>query len=185
MATLWEQLCALPSNQVGEIVGGELHASPRPTPVQARVTSKLIAKLDGPFDSGVSGPGGWIQLREPELHLGGDVLVPDIAGWRRERMPFVPEELVAFELAPDWICEVLSGSSGGLDRGRKLPAYARERVRFAWVIEPVRRVLEVFELCGGEWLTVGAWEGAGKVRAVPFEAVELDLSGVWADIGQR
>ena len=125
LGTLWEQLCALPSNQVGEIVGGELSASPRPAGPYARVTSKLAGKLDGPFDGGVGGPGGWIILYEPELHLGDAVLVPDLAGWRRERMPYVAEELVAFEIAPDWICEVLSPSTSTLDRVRKMPVYAR------------------------------------------------------------
>lgn len=110
LGTLWEQLCALPSNQLGEIVGGKLFASPRPAGPHARVTSKLGGKLDGPFDGGEGGPGGWIILYEPELHLGDAVLVPDLAAWRRERMPYVAEEVVAFEIAPDWVCEVLSPS---------------------------------------------------------------------------
>jgi len=175
----------LPSNQVGEIVGGELFASPRPAGPHARVTSKLAGKLDGPFDGGDGGPGGWIILYEPELHLGDAVLVPDLAGWRRERMPFVPEELVAFEIAPDWICEVLSPSTGTLDRVRKMPVYAREGVPFAWLLEPIQRTLEVFQLQGQQWHTVGTWEGDVKVRAVPFDAIELDLSSLWADIRRR
>lgn len=120
LGSLWERLCALPSNQVGEIVGGDLYASPRPAGPHARVTSKLGARLDGPFDSGEGGPGGWIILDEPELHLGDAVLVPDLAGWRRERMPHVPEDLVAFELAPDWVCETLSPKTSTLDRVRLL-----------------------------------------------------------------
>ena len=185
LGALWEELCALPSNQVGEIVGGELFASPRPAGPHARVTSKLAGKLDGPFDGGDGGPGGWIILYEPELHLGDAVLVPDLAGWRRERMPFVPEELVAFEIAPDWICEVLSPSTGTLDRVRKMPVYAREGVPFAWLLEPIQRTLEVFQLQGQQWHTVGTWEGDVKVRAVPFDAIELDLSSLWADIRRR
>lgn len=96
---------------------------PRAETLNARVTSKLGARLDGPFDSG-DGPGGWILLDEPELHLGDAVLVPDLAGWRRERMPHVPEDLVAFELAPDWVCEALSPKTSTLDRVRKMPVYA-------------------------------------------------------------
>jgi Uma2 family endonuclease len=133
----------------------------------------------------VGGPGGWIILHEPELHLGDAVLVPDLAGWRRERMAYVPEELVAFDVAPDWICEVLSASTSTLDRVRKMPVYAREGVPFAWLLEPIQRTLEVFELHGQGWRTVGTWEGDVKVRAVPFEAVELDLSSLWADIRRR
>jgi Uma2 family endonuclease len=184
-STLWEQLCALSPNQVGEIVDGELFASPRPAGPHARVTSKLGGKLDGPFDAGEGGPGGWIILHEPELHLGDAVLVPDLAGWRRERMPYVAEDVVAFELAPDWVCEVLSPATGTLDRVRKLPTYAREGVQFAWLLEPIQRTLEVFQLQGAHWKTVGTWEGNARVRAVPFDAIELDLSGLWADIRRR
>jgi Uma2 family endonuclease len=180
--TLWEQLCALPENQIGEIVGGELHASPRPAGPHSRVASGLGVELGGPFDRGRGGPGGWIILDEPELHLGGDVLVPDLAGWRRERMPFVDEAAAAFELAPDWICEVLSPATGALDRVRKMPAYAREGVRFAWLVEPIQRTLEVFELTGDRWAAAGTYEGSAKVRAVPFDAIELELGVLWADI---
>lgn len=182
LGTLWEQLCALPPNQVGEIVGGELYASPRPAGPHSRVTSGLGIELGGPFDRGRGGPGGWIILDEPELHLGSDVLVPDLAGWRRERMPFVDEGAAAFELAPDWICEVLSPATGKLDRIRKMPAYAREQVRFAWLIEPIQRSLEVFELSDERWTATGTYEGDAKVRAVPFDAIQLDLSVLWADI---
>jgi Uma2 family endonuclease len=185
LGALWERLCALPSNLVGEIVGGELFASPRRAGPHSRVTSKLGGRLDGPFDAGEGGPGGWIILDEPELHLGDAVLVPDLAGWRRERLPHVPEELVAFELAPDWICETLSPGTGTLDRVRKMPVYAREGVPFAWLLEPIQRTLEVFQLQEQQWRTVGTWEGNVKVRAVPFDAIELDLTSLWADIRRR
>jgi len=185
LGTLWDQLCALPPNQIGEIVDGELVASPRPAGPHSRVASKLGGRLDGPFDAGEGGPGGWIILDEPELHLGDAVLVPDLVGWRRERMPHVPEELTAFELAPDWICEVVSPSTGTLDRVRKLPVCAREGVPFAWLLEPIQRTLEVFQLLGRQWHTVGTWEGDVKVRAVPFDAIELDLSSLWADIRRQ
>jgi Uma2 family endonuclease len=185
LGTLWERLCRLPSHQVGEIVGGELYASPRPAGPHTRVASKLGGKLDGPFDVGQGGPGGWIILNEPELHLGDAVLVSDLAGWRRERMAYVAEELDAFEIAPDWIGEVLSPSTSTLDRVRKLPVYAREGVSFAWLLEPIQRTLEVFQLQGGQWPTVGSWEGDSKARAVPFDAIELDLSQLWADIRRR
>jgi Uma2 family endonuclease len=124
-------------------------------------------------------------LDEPELHLGDAVVVPDLAGWRRERLPHIAEDLVAFEIAPDWVCEVLSPATGSLDRVRKMPVYAREGVSWAWLLEPMQRTLEVFQAQGGQWKTVGTWEGDAKVRAVPFDAVELDLSSLWADIRRR
>lgn len=185
VGTLWESLCALPSNKVGEILGAELFVSPRPAGPHARVASKLGGKLDGPFDAGEGGPGGWIILDEPELHLGGDVLVPDLGGWRRDRMPFVGADVVAFELAPDWICEVLSPSTSSLDRVRKMPVYAREGVAFAWLVEPIQRTLEVFQLEGGVWRVVATFEDDAKVRAVPFDAIELHLAGLWADIRRQ
>jgi Uma2 family endonuclease len=185
LGSLWQRLCELPGNQVGEIVDGELHASPRPAAAHSRAASKLGGQLDGPFDRGVGGPGGWIILDEPELHLAGDVLVPDLAGWRRERLPFLGEDMAAFELAPDWICEVLSPSTSSLDRVRKMPVYAREDVRWAWLLDPIQRTLEVFELQDGRWQVVRTWEGDAKVRAVPFDAIELDLSSLWADVRKR
>ncbi len=181
---LYEQLCALPSNKVGEIVAGELYASPRPAGPHARVASRLGGKLGGPFDEGNGGPGGWILLYEPELHLHGEVLVPDVAGWRRERMPFV-EDTAAFELASDWVCEVLSPSTSTLDRTRKLPVYAREGVGHAWLLEPLQRTLEVFRRQGDQWVTVGSWEGDVSVRAEPFDGIELELGALWADIRRR
>jgi Uma2 family endonuclease len=185
LGSLWERLCALPSNAVGEIVAGELYASPRPAAAHSRAASRLGGQLDGPFDRGAGGPGGWIILDEPELHLGSDVLVPDLAGWRRERLPFLGEETTAFELSPDWICEVLSPSTSSLDRVRKMPVYAREGVHFAWLLDPIQRTLEVFELQAQRWQAIGSWEGDVLVRAVPFDAVELDLSSLWADIRRR
>lgn len=183
--SLWRQLCALPSNQVGEIVAGELHASPRPAAAHSRAASRLGGELDGPFDRGAGGPGGWIILDEPELHLGSDVLVPDLAGWRRERLPFLNEDAAAFDLAPDWVCEVLSPSTSSLDRVRKMPVYAREGVGWAWLLDPIQRTLEIFELRSDRWQAVRSWEGDARVRAVPFDAIELDLSSLWADVRRR
>ncbi len=137
----YDDLLALPRNQVGEILGGTLHASPRPAFRHARTASRLSGTLDGPFDVGSGGPGGWWLLYEPELHLGPDVLVPDLAGWRRERMPVFPD-VAACELAPDWGCEILSPGTAKLDRTIKLPIYARERVSHAWIIDPNEKTLE-------------------------------------------
>jgi Uma2 family endonuclease len=120
-----------------------------------------------------------VILDEPELHLTEDVIVPDLAGWRRERMPRIPD-VAAFEIAPDWICEVLSSSTAGVDRGRKLPIYAREKVAHAWLVDPVARTVEVLRLLGDRWSLVSTHAGDVIVRAEPFDSVELDLGALWA-----
>jgi Uma2 family endonuclease len=125
------------------------------------------------------GPGGWIVLDEPELHLHGDVLVPDLAGWRRERMPELPDA-AAFELAPDWVCEVLSPSTAAVDRADKLPIYAREGVQHAWLLDPTAKTLEVLRLEGDAWRLLATWRDEAVVRAEPFDAFELDLAVLWA-----
>ena len=104
--------------------------------------------------------------------------MPDLAGWRRERLPELSDE-AAFTLAPDWICEILSPSTGALDRTRKLPIYARERVSHSWLIDPALKTLEVYRLVDTGWLLVTAYEGDRKVRAEPFDAVELDIGLLW------
>ena len=135
----------------------------------------------GPFHRGRGGPGGWVilDLDEPELHLGPDVLVPDLAGWRRERMPTVPD-VAAFELAPDWLCEVLSPSTVAVDRVRKMPVYAREGVTHVWLVDPLARTLEVFRREGPGDARVNAWADEDRVRAEPFDAIELELGILWA-----
>jgi len=175
----YADLEALPENLVGEIIDGELIASPRPASRHARASSVLGGLIGSPFDFGGGGPGGWIILFEPELHLGGDALVPDLAGWRRERMPQMPD-VAAFTLAPDWVCEVSSPSTGALDRARKLPVYAREHVSHVWLVDPGPRTLEVFRREGGGWLLLTTFDGDRKVRAEPFDAVEIDLALLWA-----
>jgi Uma2 family endonuclease len=176
----YEDLLGLPENVVGEIIHGVLVTMPRPAIPHARAATRLGAELDGPFDRGKGGPGGWLILDEPELHLrGGHVLVPDIAGWRRERMPEAPNA-AAFEVAPDWVCEVLSPSTEATDRADKLPIYATERVSHAWLLDPIARTLEVLRLDGAGWRLVGTWRDDARVRAEPFDAIELDLAGIWA-----
>ncbi|HYI00816.1 Uma2 family endonuclease [Hyalangium sp.] len=174
----YADLEALPANVVGELVAGELYSSPRPASRHALVSSLLGVKLGGPFHLGEGGPGGWVILDEPELRLREDVLVPDLAGWRRERMPVFPDT-GAFHLAPDWACEVLSPSTAWLDRNVKLPVYAREEVHHVWLVDPEARTLEVFRLEGGRYALLGQHEPGGLVRAEPFEALELELALLW------
>lgn len=174
----YADLEALPANVVGEIIVGELYVSPRPASPHALVSSVLGIKLGGPFHLGEGGPGGWFILDEPELHFGEDVLVPDLAGWRRERMP-VFQRTAAFELAPDWVCEVLSASTASQHRNVKLPVYAREGVSHVWLVDPEARTLEVHQLAGNCYVLLGTYEGMSRVRAEPFEELELELALLW------
>ncbi|HEX2574570.1 MAG TPA: Uma2 family endonuclease [Polyangia bacterium] len=170
---------ALPEGVNGEILNGELIVSPRPAPLHAQASSKLMGSLGGPFDDGNGGPGGWRILFEPELHLHGDVVIPDLAGWRRERMPRLPKK-ACFELPPDWVCEVLSPSTAAVDRAEKMSIYGREGVAHLWFVDPVLQTLEVFRrLEKGTWEVVANHRGAVQVRAEPFDALELDLTRLW------
>jgi Uma2 family endonuclease len=177
----YEDLLALPSNQVGEIIDGVLYTQPRPATRHARASTVLGEELGPPFGRGRGGgPGGWVLLDEPELHLGPepDILVPDLAGWRRERMPELPD--AAFlTLPPDWACEVLSDSTRAHDRVRKLPVYAREGVSHVWLVDPLAKTLEVFRLDGDGYRLVVTFEGETPCRAEPFDAIELDLAALW------
>ncbi len=176
----YEDLLSVPDTLVAEILAGELYTSPRPAPRHARVSSALGGELWGPFDRGRGGPGGWWILDEPEIHLGEDVVVPDLAGWKRERLPSIPET-AAISLAPDWVCEVVSPSTERLDRARKLPAYSREGVGHVWVVNPEARTLEVYRRSAETWLLVATYASEDLVRAEPFEAIELDLLALWGE----
>ena len=176
----YEDVLNAPENKVAEILDGELFLSPRPAPRHAVAWSGLVGALHGPFDTGRGGPGGWWIIGEPELHLGDHVVVPDLAGWRRERMPAIPEEAF-FSLPPDWICEVLSASTERIDRSRKLRIYAQAGVAHAWLVKPAERMLEVLRLRDGAWTIVAVWGDTDTVRAEPFEAIELELGRLWAD----
>ena len=173
---------ALPPHVVGEILGGELVVSPRPAPRHARASSRLGMLLGPPFEFGLGGPGGWQILFEPELSLGVDPrfdpVVPDLAGWRLETMPRLPET-AQFKVVPDWVCEGMSPSTQRRDRVLKLPFYARAGVRHAWLVDPLAQTLEVYRLAGGLWQLAGAFGGDDVVRAEPFDGVELPLSVLW------
>ncbi|ATB32816.1 hypothetical protein MEBOL_006305 [Melittangium boletus DSM 14713] len=175
-----------PSEMVAEILAGELHLSPRPARPHTRVASRLGILIGGPFWLGRGGPGGWVILYEPELHLGPrpDKLVPDLVGWRRERMPDAlegEETLAHYDLPPDWVCEVLSERTRRVDKGPKMRIYAREGVRHVWHVDPLARTLDIFRLEGSHWLLVDSFSQEARVRAEPFEAIELELSLLWAD----
>ena len=179
----YDDVVAAPPSKVAEVVDGELYLSPRPASPHALAGSHLYGDLDGPFGhdpGGEDAPGGWVILFEPELHFGEDIVVPDLAAWRHQRMPKVPN-VAFFTLAPDWLCEIVSPSSQRHDRIRKMRIYAREQVRHAWLIDPLEKTLEVFRLEGEHWLLASAHDGDAPVRAEPFDAVELLMKRWWID----
>jgi Uma2 family endonuclease len=175
----YEDLCQVPDHKVAQIIHGQLVVMPRPAPKHALASSALGGSLYPPMTGSGGGPGGWWILDEPELHLGLHILVPDLAGWRRERMPALPETAF-FSLAPDWVCEVLSPSTAQIDRVDKLPIYAAHGVGHAWLVDPQAQTLEVFALHEGHWRLESAFKGADEVGAPPFEAVRFNLGGLWA-----
>lgn len=176
----YEDLLKLPEDRIGEIVDGDLYASPRPSGPHAGCCFTLSAEIGPPFQGKRGGPGGWLFMFEPELRLSNDTLVPDLAGWRRERMPKVPDA-PAIALAPDWVCEILSPSTEKLDRTRKLPAYARHGVGHAWLLNPVARTLEIYRREGATWVLAATHADDVIVRAQPFGAIEIDLLRLWGE----
>lgn len=178
----YEDLLEAPRDKVVELVHGALHVHPRPAPPHAAAASALGEELGPPFKRGRGGPGGWLILDEPELHLEEHVLVPDLAGWRRERLPGVGREETFLTIAPDWVCEVLSPSTEKVDRSEKLPIYASQGVSHVWLVQPLQRTLEVLRREGARWLIVDVFADDAVVRAEPFDAIELNLSVLWSDV---
>ena len=176
----YEDLLRVPETKVAEIVDGELVVSPRPASPHAFAATVMLTDLFTAFQGTQprSGQGGWWMLFAPELHLGDDVLVPDVAAWRCGRMPTLPN-VAAFSIAPDWLCEIVSPSSGRHDRVVKMRCYAREGVAAVWVVDPLARTLESLRLEGGRWTVVSSHGGDEVVRVEPFEAVEIQLARWW------
>ena len=178
----YEDLMQVPDHLVAEIIDGELVTNRRPASPHARAESAIGQDL-APFDrkpGSPNGPGGWWILDEPELHFGDDVLVPDLAGWRHERMPAIPS-VAFFTLVPDWLCEVVSPRTGRIDRSRKMRIYAREGVRHLWLVDPLARTLEIYRLEDGRWIVAGTHGGDDVVRPEPFAAIEIGLDRWWLE----
>jgi Uma2 family endonuclease len=175
----YEDLLKVPDHKVAEILDGELHVSPRPASPHAIAYYRLGGHLL-PFNDGYDGPGGWWIIPEPELHLRPDVLVPDIAAWRTERMAKIPS-VPYFTLAPDWVCEVVSPSTERIDRQKKLRIYAREGIRHCWLVDPIERTIEIRHLEAGEWVLTAIHRDRAVVNPEPFEALPLQLVRLWKD----
>ncbi len=176
----YEDVLSAPPHMVAEILCGRLVTHPRPAPKHARASSILGAELTGPFDRGRGGPGGWWILDEPELHLGAHVLVPDLAGWRRETMPSLPET-AWFETPPDWVCEVVSPATARHDRFEKRDIYGNHKVAHLWLIDPDARTLEAFALKDGLWQLLATRADNAEIALPPFDAVPFELGALWPD----
>lgn len=174
----YEDLFDLPEHVIGEILNGQLITQPRPAPRHSLAASVIGDEYVSPYHRGRGGPGGWWILFEPELHLGRDILVPDLAGWRRTTLPNLPEEAY-FISAPDWICEVLSPGTARVDRAVKMPIYAQNGVSWLWLIDPDARTLEVYRLLESHWLLEHTWQNDDVVNAPPFVEVGLTMNDLW------
>jgi Uma2 family endonuclease len=176
----YADIAALPRDVVGEILFGVLQTHPRPAPRHSRASNRLQLELGGPFDRDEAGLSGWVFLTEPELHLGAHVVVPDIAGWRRERMPVLPETPF-IETPPDWLSEILAPATQRYDRTDKLAIYATFGVEHCWYVDPVARTLEVFALSNANWLLAATFKDADLVTAPPFERHTFRLDVLWPE----
>ncbi|MEW6267543.1 MAG: Uma2 family endonuclease [Thermodesulfobacteriota bacterium] len=176
---VYDDLYTLPENMTGEIIEGELFALPRPGYKHSTTASVLGSEIIPPYRFGKGGgPGGWIITIEPEVMFGENLLVPDLAGWKKERLPEPPKDNWTM-VSPDWVCEILSPSTFRIDRVRKMPIYAAHVVPYLWLIDPVAKLLETFKLKDGAWMVLGNYAENDKVRVEPFQEVEIDLANLW------
>ena len=174
----YQDVLDAPPHMVAEVVEGKLYTHPRPASLHALASSGLGSRINPPFHFGDGGPGGWWILFEPELHLGDDIVVPDLAGWRRERLPEYPD-VAYFTLAPDWVCEVLSPSTRKLDLGSKNAIYARAGVSHLWLVDPEARSLEAYALRDKQWVLIDTLFDDTSVSLPPFDAIRFDLGELW------
>lgn len=175
----YADVLAAPEHMVAELMGGELYLQQRPAAPHAMASSTLGMILGPPFHLGRGGPGGWLILFEPELHLDDEVLVPDMAGWLRESAAMGELQAAYFTTPPRWLLEVLSPSTAQKDRLLKLPRYHAAGVEHVWLLDPIAETLEVYRRQDKGWLLTSTFGGRATVRAEPFDAIEIDLSELW------
>ncbi len=177
----YDDLFSLPDNMVGEIIDGELIATPRPSRRHGVAASVLGYELGPPYQLGRGGgPGGWIIIDEPEISLGAHILVPDLAGWRSERF-LASEQTNWISVSPDWVCEILSPKTVGLDKVRKMPIYAQHGIAHLWLVDPAAKTLDVFRLESNRWVLLATFIENDKVRAEPFQEIEIELGNLWLE----
>lgn len=176
-------LDALPSSLKGELIGGVLYAMTRPRPRHQGTAANILDVLRAPFHHGRGGPGGWLIIPEPGISLpGAEAISPDVAGWRRERMPSLPRE-GAFTLVPDWVCEVVSPTTRRHDSLVKSPFYAAAGVPWMWLVDVEDRLVTTYRNEGGSWAVGGPFGDETEARIAPFEAAPIDLTAWWAELG--
>ena len=180
----WEDLAGTPDDgRIYEVLDGEIEAQPRPMPIHNWTQATLSGEIVPPFGRGRGGPGGWWILIEPDLLLDPhQSVVPDLAGWRNSRVPDFPADR-PIAIVPDWICEVISPPDRGRDRVRKANLYLRTSVPYYWILDPVERILEAFEARETRWVRLGAWTDGDTSRVAPFDAIELDVGGLFVPLG--
>lgn len=177
----YEDLYRIPENMTGEIIAGELIVTPRPSRKHGYAATALGAKVTTGYQLGEGGgPGGWVIIIEPEIRFGEDFIVPDLAGWRRERFP-ASEEHNWISIAPDWVCEILSPHTARLDKHGKMKVYSHHGVPHLWLIDPLNRTFDVFRLQSGQWVVLGFYTDDDRVRAEPFSEIEIDLKILWLE----
>ncbi len=176
----YDDLHNIPENSVGQLIDGELFVTPRPSRKHIYTASTLDMRIGTPFQFGEGGPGGWVILVEPEIALGDNILVPDLAGWKKEHFP-VSEETNWISVVPAWVCEILSPGTIRTDKARKMPLYAQHGISHLWIIDPIARTLDVFQLESGRWIVMGTFLEDDKVRAEPFHEIEIDLGNLWLE----
>jgi len=179
---VYDDLYTIPENMIGEIIDGELFVSPRPSPRHSKVSSVLSMGIGPPFQFAHGGPGGWIILYEVEIKLAEEChpIVPDLSGWRIERFPETIDTNW-ISVPPDWVCEILSPRTVRLDRVTKMPKYLNFGVQYVWLIDPSNKTMEVYRSEAGRWVVLGVYAEKDRVRAEPFQEIEIDLEGLWID----
>lgn len=179
----YDDLLALPEDARAELLAGEVIVQPSPTVRHQRINAKLGYRISGSFDDDddddARGPGGWWIVHDVDIRLTAhDVVRPDLSGWRRARVPLLPESRPV-DAVPDWICEILSPSNAKRDRGYKSDLYATHGVGHYWIVDQVEGLLEAFVLRGGTWSRIGMYDDSQRHRIPPFDAVELSLRGLF------
>lgn len=176
----YQDVLDAPEHTVAELIGGRLYLQPRPAKPHGRAASVLGMVIGPPYQLSVGGPGGWEIQGEPEIHFGPDVVVPDVAGWRLDVAdPNADLTTAYFTTVPQWVCEVLSKSTARKDREEKLPIYAASGVEHAWLVDPIRRTVEIHANASGVFERVQKHKGDAPFRAPPFEAVEIPAQHLW------
>ncbi len=179
----YQDIIDLPANLRGEILFGQLHTSPRPSPTHQKAMLKMAFRLEGKWgeDSSGSESGTWVFLTEPELHLDRHIIVPDIAAWKAYRVGSSFYEKAAIKLVPDWVCEIQSPSTASLDRVAKSRVYHQLKISYYWLLDPVAMTLEVMKYSKPGWTQTGSYCDNDKVKAEPFADLELSLNWFWAN----